>query len=121
MMTPSRLAPICLIAAGLLTTVACGPTYRDYRYSHRYDISRRAYDNGFREGLRHGRDDARDGRRFDYRHEEDYRRADDGYHRGDGDRDDYQRAYRQGFAAGYTEGYNRGRGRDGWRGPDERS
>src|SRR5262249_35602410 len=43
-----------------------------------------------------------------------YRDADDGYHRGDGDREFYRRVYRQGFQTGYNEAYNRN-ARD-WRG-----
>ncbi|MGE5244899.1 MAG: hypothetical protein ACM3SQ_11785 [Betaproteobacteria bacterium] len=107
MRTASRFAPVFLLAAALVSTSACAGSYYDYDRGARYDVGRRAYENGYREGLRHGESDARDGRRFDVQRQDDYRDADEGYRRGYGDRDDYQRAYRQGFAAGYAEAYNR--------------
>ncbi len=110
MLKRSHLAPICLVAAALFSAPACAHGYYGSDRAPRYDVGRRAYDNGYREGLQHGERDRRDGRRFDYRRQSDYRHADEGYNRGWGDRDDYQRAYRQGFAAGYTEGYNGARG-----------
>jgi hypothetical protein len=103
------LAPLVLAAATLFATAACGhPYYRTGYPPRAYDVQRIGYDNGYHEGLEHGAQDAREGRRFDYRRDSDYRHADEGYRRDYGDRDDYQRAYREGFAAGYTDAFNRG-------------
>src|SRR5262249_32095042 len=76
------------------------------------NIDRRAYDVGYREGLEHGRDDARRGRDYAYAHDPEYRDADRGYDRRYGNREDYRRAFRQGYQAGYNEGYG-GSHRDG--------
>ncbi len=70
-----------------------------------------AYDNGYRDGLRQGRADARDGDRYDPRGQREYRSADNGRW---GSRFDDE--YRNGFVNGYEEGYrdarrNRPRGR----------
>jgi len=99
--------PALLLAVGVLAAApACAQTYgyggyRDYRG----DIGRRAYDNGYREGLDKGQSDARRGRSFDFQRHDDYRDADDGYSRSWGNKDDYRRVFRQGFVAGYNEGY----------------
>lgn len=112
-----------LALAGLVATAApaCAQTYgTGYgRYPDRgyaRDIERRAYDRGYREGLDNGRDDARHDRRFSFERHNEWRDADDGYHRGDGDRDFYRRSFRAGFQAGYNEAYNRFARRDrDWR------
>ena len=43
---------------------------------------------------------------FSYTRSGEYRDADDGYRREDGNRDAYRRTFRQGFEAGYSEGFN---------------
>lgn len=60
---------------------------------------------GYSDGVRAGRDDSQDGRRFEYQRHRDYRDADQGYDRRDGSREAYRRDYRAGFAAGYRNGY----------------
>ena len=103
--------PAVLVAGSLLLvgTTACATgtyQYRPYRTDGYQQIQRRAYDNGYREGLEHGRDDARRGRAFSFERHDDYRDADEGYRRGDGiDRDQYRQMYRDGFRAGYSESY----------------
>jgi len=107
----SRYLPAFLLAAGVaVASPACaaqiyGSTYPRGGYAR--DLERRAYDNGFREGLEEGRNDARRNRDFSFRRHDEYRDADEGYHRGDGDREFYRRSYRQGFEAGYSQAYNR--------------
>ena len=96
-----------LVAFGLAAAPACASqrgvygSQRDYR-----DFERRAYDNGYREGLVRGERDARDRRDFRVDRDSDYRNADGGY-RGYGDPNDYRRIFRDGYRVGYTEGYNR--------------
>jgi hypothetical protein len=85
-------------------------TYVDQRQPYN-DVRRAAYDEGYREGIRHGEQDGRRGDRFWYEDERTYQRGDKGYHRGYGDRGRYQVAFRSGYAAGYSDGYGRfGRG-----------
>ena len=116
-----RYAPALLLLAGVaIASPACaaqvyGQTYpRGGVYGGNRDFDRRAYDNGYREGLEEGRNDARHDRNFSYDRHNEYRDADDGYHRRDGDREFYRRSYRRGFEAGYNEAY-RGSARN-WRG-----
>ena len=106
-----RIIPAALLLIGVsLATPACaaqiyGSGPRGVGYGR--DLDRRAYDSGFREGVEEGQNDARHNRDFSYQRHNEYRDADEGYHRGDGDRDFYRRSYRQGFQAGYSESYNR--------------
>jgi hypothetical protein len=115
-----------LLAAGLLVTApGCAATvgyggYVGYDRYDRGDFERRAYTQGYRNGLEHGRADAQHRRSFDYRRQGDFRNADRGYGRRDGDREAYRDAFRRGFVAGYNEAYRanvRGaeRGRRWWR------
>jgi len=106
MLKAYRYLPAAVLATGVLFTAsACASQTYGYRNGSYRQYDRRAYDNGYREGLEHGRDDARRGRDFAYTRHDEYRDADDGYHRGDGDKDAYRQAYRQGFQAGYTEAF----------------
>lgn len=66
---------------------------------------RAAYDSGYRDGVRQGRSDARDGDRYDPRGQRDYRSADNGRWSARS-RDQY----RDGFVRGYEEGYRDARG-----------
>jgi len=97
-------------AALLIAAPACASQgYYSYSRDRDYDrgIERRAFDNGYAEGLSSGERDARGGRTFSPERHDDYRDADDGYRRGEGDREWYRRVFRQGFQAGYSAGFNR--------------
>ena len=119
-----RYLPTLLLAVGVaLASSACAAGIYGAGYPrggvYNRDFDRRAYDNGFREGVEEGQNDARHDRDFSYQRHDEYRDADQGYHRGDGDRDFYRRSYRQGFQAGYSESYNRN-ARNGRYGRDQR-
>jgi hypothetical protein len=79
--------------------------YNDYGRDSRYSVNRPAYQNGYRDGLTKGRDDAEDRDRFDLDRHSWYRSATRGYESRYGRRSDYQAIYREGFEAGYAEGY----------------
>ena len=100
---------VCLLAAGtLIGATACAPVVvrRDDRgRDYRADGERRAFANGQNEGLKHGRSDARKGHRFEYEEAGEYRSADKGYSKRDGDLDDYRAAFRRGFVVGYSDAY----------------
>ena len=101
-----RLGSAMLFAITAVATPACaGPVYQS-RGIYSQQFERRAYDTGYREGLNRGRDDARSGRQFSYNRADEYRDADIGYRRQDGNKDAYRRTFRQGFEAGYTEAFN---------------
>jgi hypothetical protein len=93
---------------------------RDDRYDNRYPgyggYSARSapFQNGFRDGLEKGREDARDRDSFDPVRHSRYRNGDHGYERRYGAKDQYRLVYRDGFEAGYREGYGQYRtGRGG--------
>src|SRR5262245_34156524 len=105
-----RLLPVMMMLAGLwMTAPACAAQTYGYPRGGGYgrDIERRAYDNGYRDGVRAGERDARSGRSFSYNRHDDWRDGDDGYSRSYGDRDWYRRSFRGGFERGYSEAYNR--------------
>jgi len=112
MFSTSRVLPVALLAAGLAMPAPASAQsgwYGDHRdrdsYGWNGDFDRRAYDNGYREGLEHGRNDARRGRDFAYAHDDEYRNADAGYRRGDGEIERYRQVFRRAYVDGYTEGY----------------
>src|SRR5258705_8921154 len=106
-----RFMPVLLVAIGAcVATTACADQLYGYGGGGGRDIERRAYDYGYREGLQEGQNDVRRGRDFSYARHDEYRDADQGYRRSEGDREYYRRSYRQGFQTGYTEAYNRARG-----------
>jgi hypothetical protein len=103
-----RLLAAGVLAAGVaIAAPACASGHYQYRDRGGPDFERRAYDNGYRDGLSHGEHDARDRREFRIDRDGDYRHGDDGYHREYGDKEFYRRAFRRGYEAGYTEGFNR--------------
>lgn len=70
-----------------------------------------AYDNGYRDGLEKGREDARDRDSYDPVRHSWYRSGDRGYKNRYGTRDQYKLVYRDGFEAGYDQAYrNNARG-----------
>jgi hypothetical protein len=64
-----------------------------------------AFQNGYRDGLEKGREDAGDRDSYDPVRHSRYRSADHGYNSRYGTKDDYKLVYRDGFEAGYDEGY----------------
>jgi hypothetical protein len=101
-----------LVAGVAMVAPACAAQTYGYGYPTRNggygrDIERHAYDNGYREGLEQGQNDARHNRNFSFERHGEFRDADNGYHRGDGDINFYRRSYRQGFETGYRESFDR--------------
>jgi len=96
-----------ILTAGLLLALPPSVSAQSGYWSQNYRLDDRAHDNGYRQGLAAGERDARDRRAFSFAQNEDYRQADVGFMRGDGDLSDYRRFFREGFEAGYREGYDR--------------
>lgn len=67
------------------------------------------YDNGYRDGLEKGREDAGDRDSYDPVRHSWYRSGNRGYNDRYGSRDQYKLAYRDGFEAGYQQGYRSNR------------
>ena len=74
-----------------------------------YNPKQYAYQAGYQDGFSYGDEARAQGYRHDYQ-SEDYRRADRGYDRFMGERDDFQKSYRNGYKAGYDDGFNGRRG-----------
>ena len=109
-----RWLPVALLAVGVwVATPACAVSVRSARGEYRQGVQQRAYEQGHRKGFDRGRDDARHGHPQQYDRHKDYRSADGGYRRDDGDRDAYRDVFRQGFRDGYAQAFNEQREGDG--------
>ncbi|HXH08024.1 MAG TPA: hypothetical protein VNI83_15710 [Vicinamibacterales bacterium] len=105
---PARLRVFAVLApfALLLALPGCahaGWHDRPYRYAR----SGYAFENGYREGFRHGERDARRGLDFAFAHAREYQRADRGYRGHPGGRAAYRIEFRRGYEIGYRDGYSR--------------
>jgi hypothetical protein len=78
----------------------------DYGYG-RYNIYQIAQDQGYRDGIQRGSEDARDGDRYNPEGASQYRSADRGYRSEYGNKEEYKRIYRDAFRRGYDESYRR--------------
>lgn len=63
------------------------------------------FDNGYRDGLEKGREDANRNNSYDPVRHSRYRSADHDYNKRYGSKDQYKLVYRDGFEAGYEQGY----------------
>ena len=97
------------------------------RYGNRYPNNDRSnrngynsvgYDNGYRDGLEKGREDALDRDSYDPVRHSWYRSGNRGYNNRYGTKDQYKLVYRDGFEAGYAQAY---RANGGNRYPSSRS
>ena len=84
-------------------------TYPNSRNSG-YGYNSVPYDNGYRDGLDKGREDAQDRDSYDPVRHSWYRSGDRGYNSRYGTRESYKLAYRDGFEAGYEQSYRGVRG-----------
>ena len=78
--------------------------------SNRYGYNNVPYDNGYRDGLEKGREDALDRDSFDPVRHNWYRSGNRGYNSRYGTREDYKLVYRDGFEAGYQQAYRQNGG-----------
>lgn len=113
------------LGVGLVLAIlaAAWPASAQVRRHDGYPYGVRAgygFDNGYRDGLRHGERDARQNRPFDFNDNKDYRRADKGYDRRTNDLNSYRQNFRRGYEVGYREGYSQfgGYSRDRYRYPN---
>jgi hypothetical protein len=109
-----RYLPALLLAASVaFVSPACASRIYAYRngYPAYAQVERRAYSNGYKDGFDQGRRDVRSRRQYAFDRYGQYRDADRGYRRDDGDRELYRRSFRQGFAAGYQDAFRQTEGR----------
>ena len=112
MLRTCRFIPAALVVAGIgFATPACASQVYGNRGGSIRQVDRRAYDNGYQRGLRDGESDVRRGRDYSYTRHDEYRDADQGYRRNDGNLDQYRRSFRQGYQTGYNESFSRYGGR----------
>lgn len=113
--TMTRTFPIVAFAAMLVIgTPTAGAaqtvlTAAQWRLPGARSGDQRAYDEGYRSGMREGERDARSGRRPDYRQHDEFRRGSSGWGWG-GTRQAGADLFRRGFAEGYQAGFDRYRG-----------
>lgn len=92
--------------------------YPDSRYPQErgaYGYGSEGYRRGYDDGVVKGREDVRDGDRFDPARHSWYRSADRGYNSRYGSREEYRAEYRRGFLAGYENEHDgRERRRSSW-------
>lgn len=85
------------------------PVYPTYPSGNGRAVPRGGYSpaaqNGYRDGVEAGRDDARDRDPFDPVRAKRYREGDHDYSSRYGSREEYQREYRSAFQQGYADGY----------------
>lgn len=102
-----------LFGATLIASTTAQAQYRNDRYG-RYgngnDVYRIAQDQGYRDGIDHGAEHARDRHRFDPEGTSHYKNATEGYRSSYGNKDAYKQAYREGFRRGYDEGFRQNSG-----------
>jgi hypothetical protein len=106
------LVPVLFAIGVWVGTPACAVSLQSTRGDYRQSVQRRAYEEGHLKGFDRGRGDARHGRPQPYDRYKEYRSADGGYRRDDGDRDTYRGVFRQGFRDGYTQAFNQRREAD---------
>lgn len=110
-MTSSRLLRKLALAAALLTTVALTDVAQQAfaaQYPQPDQWRHTARDNGYRAGYEAGRQDAANGRPYDFRDHQIYQQARLGYREVPGvDVGTYRMLFRTGFEAGYDDGFNR--------------
>ncbi len=81
-----------------------GGGYSGSRYS-REEIIRVASQNAQQDGFRHGQEDARRNRQYNFQDSDGFQRATNGYRSEFGNLQVYQQAYREGYRRAYEEGY----------------
>ncbi|HXG95136.1 MAG TPA: hypothetical protein VNN73_22555, partial [Blastocatellia bacterium] len=81
--------------------------YRYGRYAG-YSMYRIAEENGYRDGVEHGREHRAERHSYDPKGTRHYKDAVEGYCDQWRDKDGYKRAYREAFLRGYDEGYRGG-------------
>lgn len=94
------------VGVGLAMSTTANAQYDRYGY----DIYRIARDQGYRDGIDHGAEHAREGHRYDPQGTSHYKDATSGYHSSYGNKDVYKQAYREAFRQGYDEGFRRDSG-----------
>jgi hypothetical protein len=87
-----------------------GDRYPNGNGSNRYGYNSVPYDNGYRDGLEKGREDARDRDSYDPVRHSWYRSGNRGYNSRYGTKDQYKLVYRDGFEAGYDQAYRQAGG-----------
>src|SRR5260370_1438181 len=112
------------LAVLLGVSLAASSTQAQYPYGrdrYGYDVYQIAQEQGYRDGVDHGADHARQGKRYDPQGTSHYKEATSGYRSEYGNKNAYKEAYREGFRRGYDDGYRRYGGRYGRRNSDSRA
>jgi flagellar biosynthesis/type III secretory pathway protein FliH len=82
---------------------------------------RKAMQQGYQDGFKLGKRDARSGRQSQWRNSGDYRNSNRGYNSRNGGQSAFRRAYQSGFERGYSEAFNRFNRRNNRNNRDDRN
>jgi hypothetical protein len=85
-----------------------------YNNGYGNNLYRIAQQNGYRDGVSKGQEEARKGDRYNPQSTSPYKNGLNGYDRSYGNREAYKQAYRQAFLQGFDRGYNQNRGNGGY-------
>lgn len=99
-----RLAALAAVVSLAFGSLAWAHDDDDY-YQRQDEARERGYQNGYRDGISHGRYDRTQGYRYNFKSDQ-WEDADGGYQHWMGSRGRYKKAYREGYVNGYREGYN---------------
>jgi hypothetical protein len=105
-----RAISACTLAMALVLTSAAyaHEDERNNRRDSRYGVGDYGAEQGYRDGVDHGRSDRSRNTGYNYK-SSDYQRGDRGYQKNMGSKGQYKQRYRDGYRQGYEDGYN-GRG-----------
>lgn len=119
--TSSTLTTLSMVFAfAIVTSMTVQAQYGGSdRYGYGNDTYRVAENQGYRDGIDHGAEHARDGERYNPEGTRHYKSATEGYRSEYGNKEAYKRSYREGFRRGYEVGYRQSAGnrRNGGRDP----
>ena len=104
MLRSMRLAALAAVVTLAFGSLAWGHDRDDDDY--RDDAARHyGYQNGYREGMRHGHYDREQGYRYNFKSDQ-WEDARDAYDRSMGSFGHYKKAFRDGYVNGYRQGFN---------------
>jgi hypothetical protein len=84
---------------------------RSYNGNYDYDAANVAQRIGYQDGLKDGRDAAREGDRYHPQNSGDWQKGTNGYESRFGSKSAYKQAYRSAYVEGYNAGFQRDEGR----------
>ena len=99
----ARLAALAAVISLTFGSLAWAHDNDDY-YARHDEATEHGYQNGYRDGVEHGRYDQMRGYRYNFKSDQ-WEDADNGYEHWMGSRGRYKKAYREGYVSGYRQSF----------------